>query len=267
MSARWCAGLLRGQQVGADRVDPRQDAVAQPGAVVARVHERLAGRPRRGRAGSRAARRRPAASARCIGRLGRGRRGLAPGRPARGRAADGAEPVGERAQRLGLQHRGPRRDEARGQLGVGRLQRVVPVAVAVGGQRGARARATPRSGRPPAQVLGRPSAASVGRRRPTKGTPRRAGPRRRWWQVLPDGQQRPEDDVAVRVLLARSGSGGRKSKACGQSPRAFWAREQPQQLPDAPGAPRAVSRPTGPWQTSRVPQPPPVNCSSPRGER
>ena len=59
-------------------------------------------------------------------------------------------------------------------------------------------------------------------RRPLVEQARVAGRR----QVVAEREQRPEDDVAVRVLLAPTGAvAGRKSKACGQSPRAFCARK------------------------------------------
>ena len=89
---------------------------------------------------------------------------------------------------------------------VGRLERVVPVAVAVCRQRAPGDRALRDPGDRTPQVLGDRAPARRAPSSPTKATslveqarvPRRA-------QVVAGGEDGPEDDVAVRVLLARLG--------------------------------------------------------------
>ena len=122
-----------------------------------------------------------------------------------GLGADGPQAVGEGAQRLGLQDRGPHRHEVARQVGVGRLEGVVPVAVAVGGQRAAGDGALLDPADSAGEVLGHPQrlgqavVADEGDDVLEEvGLP--AGE-----EVLPGGEQRPEHDVAVRVLLARGG--------------------------------------------------------------
>ena len=258
------------EQIVGDRVDHRQQAVASV----------RSGRP----AGGSAARHRPSLGSKqpvahqhpvdqqqpaqvrdpAGRRCARARSPERPGRPRclRELGAQGAEGVG-------LQHDGPGRAEPRGQLRVGRLQRVVPVAVPVRGQRVPRS-VWRRCSRAPLDVVGHR------RRRRTaavadEGQSARAGSSRR---RSPPGTGRGRAAASRRRRRATSGWPGcrcrsRKSKACGQSPRAFCApHDQQDQARAAPSyAPRVSSRPTGPWLTSRVPQAPPVYCSSPRGDR
>jgi hypothetical protein len=115
--------------------------------------------------------------------------------------ADSVKALGEGAQRLGLEHGGPRRHEVRREVRVGGLERVVPVAVAVCRQRapGDRALRDARDRTP--EVLGdrrglaeRVVADEGDRLVEQARVARRA-------QVVANRKDRPEDDVAVRVLL------------------------------------------------------------------
>ena len=55
---------------------------------------------------------------------------------------------------------------------------------------------------------------------------------------------------------------------CGQSPSSFWLRNTRSNSSRTGAArPSESSNSTGPWHTSRVPQPPPEYCSRPRGAR
>ena len=115
------------------------------------------------------------------------------------------EAGGERTQGGHQQHRGPGGDEPGRKVRVGRLERVVPVAVAVGGQRGA---GDAHLGDPverPAQVVlhrgggGEPVVAHEGQ---PLGEQRGVAGR---LQVVTDREQGPVEDVAVGVLLAALG--------------------------------------------------------------
>ena len=87
-------------------------------------------------------------------------------------------------------------------------------------------------------------------------------------QVVPCRQDGPEDDVAVRVLLARRGQRRQEVERLRPVPPGVLARKSRSSTSRTESwSPRAVSRPTGPSLMSRAPHAPPETCSSPRGER
>ena len=108
---------------------------------------------------------------------------------------------GQRPQRLDLKGCRPCRDQAGSELGVGRLQRVVPVAMSVGRQRAAGHRAGNDLGqRAPDMLehrLPRRGSVVVDKRDPFGEQADVAGDR----EVLPQRQDRPEDNITVRVAL------------------------------------------------------------------
>ena len=196
------AGGLRVEHVGGDGVDPRQDAVRQPGAGVARMDERLGVTPRGGVVVEQVAGHQVVddhvPADRLAGAGGQGRGTVGEG----GSGGHGLEALGQCVQRLHLEDGRPGGGQASGEVGVRGLERVVPVAVAVGRQR------RPGDGQRLDPVQ-RPREVLLDRRRcggtvvadeGHLGSEDRCVADRE--QVLTDRQQRPVDDVAVGVLLA-----------------------------------------------------------------
>ena len=202
MRSRWCARLLGREQVRRDRMDPRQHAVGEPRAGVARVHERLGGAVvvQQQVAGQHAVDHEVGLDG-FVGGIGP----LASTRDQVGRGLAGLEAVGQRPQRGHEQDGGPRGDQVGREVGVGRLQRVVPVTVAVGREGGA---GHPHLGdavqRLPQVVLDRGGCGE-----PVVADERHAFAQERHVasgaQVVASREHRPVEDVTVRVLLALLG--------------------------------------------------------------
>ena len=87
-------------------------------------------------------------------------------------------------------------------------------------------------------------------------------------QVVADREDGPVEDVTVGVLLTALGERGEEVEGLRPvTAGVLVAQDRSSTSRCSSSRPSAVSSPTGPWQTSRVPQAPPENCSRPRGER
>ena len=206
-AARACS---RREQVREDRVDHRQQAVATPRLAVARVQPVLDAPSSRKCA-------RPATTPSATSRRWKSSRIRASAASSSRRAA--ARPQRRSAaasvrERLVVERDRPRAAQSLAQRGVGRLQRIVPVAVAVGGEARARDHA-PLDQRERAldvrehgRALG-VCASPSGWKNGSSSSSSAASSRGE--QVLGEREQRPEDDVAVRVAGADARARARRT--------------------------------------------------------
>ncbi len=274
MRSRWCSGLLRREELGGHGVDHRQQRVGEPGAPVARVEEQLdhpsVVQPPVPREDPVDEQLRPQGVDPLAGDPARppGQAGQAVGRAVGGSSASRAAASAVEGLRL-EDRRSTSSTGAAARCRVGRLQAVVPVAVPVRGQPGPgdaggvdgveRAVEVVEQGRRCGRLAVPDERLLVPQEGGVAGGP----------EVVAERQQRPVDDVPVGVPLLPLPVAGVELERLRPVALGVLGAQEPRRARRAArrARPRRASRPTGPWLTSRVPQPPPVYCSSPRGDR